>query len=619
MLNNYPLWKYLVVILVFVTSIIYTLPNLYRDHPTIYIVPCALEQNYQEMDDILLCQIKQILTYEEIINKSIVLQANKIRIQFFHEQDQLQAYQKLATIFSKKYQILLCSTPNIPHWLSVIKAKPIKLGLDLCGGIYFVIHANTKTVLDKFQEQYISSLRAILFEKNIPYLKIYKIKNHDIEINFQNSNYRNQAILPLSEVDNDLILHAMGTNKLHVIFSERKKNAIRENTIHKNCTILHHRIHQLGITEPLVQRHGSDRIIIELPGFRDIEKIREMLGTTASLEFRLVNSAISEFEINNNLIPEDSEIKLSNNGYLIPLYKRIVLSGDNIIHSNVSLDEYNRPQVNISLDKTGSISISNFTKNNIGKAIATLFVEYKDNGKKDSKGHVILIKHEKVINIATIQSQLSDNFRISGINNLNEARHLSLLLRMGNLAAPIHIEEERMIGPTLGKQNIVRGFTACALGLLISICFMILWYRYFGLIASVALIANLILMISTMSIIPGIVLTMPSIVGIILTLSVAVDANVLINERIKEEIKQGKPVQYAIYTGYRKAFTSIVDANITTIITSIILYLIGTGPIKGFAITTVIGVGTSMFTSIVGTRAVVNLIYGKRRINKLSI
>ncbi|URJ25666.1 protein translocase subunit SecD [Blochmannia endosymbiont of Camponotus sp.] len=619
MLNNYPLWKYLAVILVFVTSIIYTLPSLYGDHPTIYITQYTLEKTCQELDDILLCQVKKILTHEKIINKSIVLQSNKIQIQFFHEQDQLQAYQKLSTIFSKKYQILLCNTPNIPYWLSAIKAKPIKLGLDLCGGIYFVIHVNTKAVLDKFQEQYIDSLRTILFEKNIPYLKIYKIKNHDIEINFKNSNYRNKAILPLSKIDNDLILHAMGTNKLHVIFSERKKNAISEHTIHQNCTILHHRIHQLGITEPLVQRHGSDRIIIELPGFQDIEKIKNMLGTTASLEFRLVNSAISEFEISNNLIPEDSEIKSSNNGYLIPLYKRIVLSGDKITNSNVSLDEYNRPQVNISLDKTGSILISNFTKNNIGKAIATLFVEYKDSGKKDSKGDAILIKHEKIINIATIQSQLSDNFRISGINNLNEARHLSLLLRMGTLEAPIHIEEERMIGPTLGKQNIIRGFTACTLGLLTSICFMILWYHYFGLIASVALIANLTLMISMMSIIPGIVLTMSSIVGIILTLSVAVDANVLINERIKEEIKQGKPVQYAIYTGYRKALTSIVDANITTIITSIILYLIGTGPIKGFAITTIIGVGTSMLTSIVGTRAIVNLVYGKRRISKLSI
>lgn len=619
MLNNYPLWKYLAVVLVFVASIIYALPSLYRNYPTIYITQYALEKPYQNIDNITLCYIKKILTHEEIINKSIVLQSNKIRIQFFNEQNQLQAYQKLSTLFSQKYQILLCNTPNIPHWLSAIKAKPIKLGLDLCGGTYFVIHVNLKTVLDKFQEKYIDILKTILLKKNIPYLKICKIKNHDIEINFQNASDRNEAVLPLSEIDNDLILYPMEPNKLHVIFSESKKNTIREHTIHQNCTILHHRINQLGIIEPLIQRHGSERIIIELPGFQDIDKIKKMLSTTASLEFRLVNSSISEFEINNNLIPEDSEIKLSNNGCLVPLYKQIVLSGDNITNSSVSLDEYNRPQVNISLNKTGSILISNVTKNNIGKAIATLFIEYKDSGKKDSTDHAILIKHEKIINIATIQSQLNDNFRIFGINNLNEARHLSLLLRMGTLVAPVHIEEERIIGPTLGKQNIARGFTACALGIFTSICFMILWYHYFGLIASIALIANLILMISTMSIIPGIVLTMPSIAGIILTLSVAIDANVLINERIKEEINKGKPVQYAIYTGYRKALTSIVDANITTIITSIILYAIGTGPIKGFAITTIIGVGTSMFTSIIGTRAVVNLVYGKRRLRKLSI
>ncbi|WP_159714470.1 protein translocase subunit SecD [Blochmannia endosymbiont of Camponotus nipponensis] len=619
MLNNYPLWKYFAIILVFITSIIYMLPSLYGYKPTIYITQCTPEAMHQEIGDVLLYQVEKILANEKIINKCMSLQADKILIQFFCGQDQLQAYEKLSIIFSKKYQISLGTTPDVPHWLSVIKAKPIKLGLDLCGGIYFVIHVNTEIVLDKFQEKYIDTLKTILFEKNIPYLKIHKIKNHGIEINFQNDKYRNNAILLLSPIDHDLELQGIGIDTLHLFFSEIKKHAICEYAIHQNSAILRSRIHQLGIVEPLVQRHGTDRIIVELPGIQDIEKVKEILGTTANLEFRLVNAAISEFEINNNLIPEDSEIKLSKNGDLVPLYKRIVLSGDNIINSNVSVDEYNRPQVNVTLDRMGSIMMSNFTKDNIGKAIATLFVEYKDSGEKDVKGRTILIKEENIINIATIQSQLGNNFRIVGISNLNEARRLSLLLRMGTLVAPIHIEEERIVGPTLGKQNIVQGFTACALGILTSICFMVLWYRYFGLIASIALISNLILMISTMSVIPGVVLTMPSIAGIILTLSVAVDANVLINERIKEEIKQGKPVQYAIYTGYRKALTSILDANITTIITSIILYLIGTGPIRGFAITTIIGVGTSMFTSIVGTRAVVNLVYGKRHVNKISI
>ncbi|URJ30144.1 protein translocase subunit SecD [Blochmannia endosymbiont of Camponotus sp.] len=619
MLNHYSLWKHLAVILVFATGIIYTLPSLYGNKPAIYITQYITEENHQALDNVLLSKIKKILKNEEITNKSISLQTNKILIQFFCEKDQLKAYQKLSTIFINKYQIFLCTTPAAPYWLSVIKAKPIKLGLDLCGGIYFVIHVNTEIILNKLQEQYIDTLKATLFEKKIPYTKMYKIKNHGIEINFQNSNYRNKAITPLSEINHDLIIHRIEDNKLNLTFSERKKYEICEHAVQQNSTILYHRIHQLGITEPLVQRHGIDRIIIELPGIQDIKKVKKILSTTASLEFRLINSAISDFEINNNLIPEDSEIKLTNNGYLVPLYKQVILSGNFIVNSNTSLDEYNRPQVNITLDKIGSSIISNFTKNNIGKTIATLFVEYKDSGEKDSKGHPLLIKHEKVVNIATIQSQLNNNFRIVGINNLNEARHLSLLLRMGTLTTPIHIEEERIIGPMLGKKNITQGLTACILGVLTSICFMVLWYHYFGLIASIALIANLILIISIISIIPGMVLTMPSIAGIILTLSVAVDANVLINERIKEELKQGRPVQYAIHTGYRKAFTSIVDANITTIITSIILYLIGTGPIKGFAITTIIGVGTSMFTSIVGTRSVVNLVYGKKHINKLSI
>ncbi|URJ32909.1 protein translocase subunit SecD [Candidatus Blochmannia vicinus] len=619
MLNHYSLWKYLAITLVFATGIIYTLPSLYGNKPAIYITQYIAEKNHQALNNILLSQIKKILENEGITNKSISLHTNKILIQFFYEKDQLKAYQKLSTIFTNKYQVFLCTTPAAPHWLSVIKAKPIKLGLDLCGGIYFVIHVNTEIILNKLQEQYIDTLKATLFEKKIPYIKMYKIKNHGIEINFKNSNFRNKAIVPLSEINHDLVIRRVEENKLELIFSERKKYEICEHAVQQNSTILYHRIRQLGITEPLIQRHGIDHIIIELPGTQDIKKVKKILSTTASLEFRLVNSTISDFEINNNLIPEDSEIKLTNNGYLVPLYKKIILSGNFIVHSNTSLDEYNRPQVNITLDKIGSAIISNFTKNNIGKTIATLFVEYKDSGEIDSKGHPLLIKYEKIVNIATIQSQLSNSFRIVGINNLSEARHLSLLLRMGTLTTPIHIEEERILGPMLGKQNITQGLTACTLGVLTSICFMILWYHYFGLIASIALIANLMLMISTMSIIPDMVLTMPSIAGIILTLSVAVDANVLINERIKEELKQGKPVQYAIHTGYRKAFTSIVDANITTIITSVILYLIGIGPIKGFAITTIIGVGTSMFTSIIGTRAIVNLVYGKKHINKLSI
>ena len=311
-------------------------------------------------------------------------------------------------------------------------------------------------------------------------------------------------------------------------------------------------------------------------------------------------------------------MKQTREGQPVVLYKRVILTGDHITDSTSSQDEYNQPQVNISLDSAGGNIMSNFTKDNIGKPMATLFVEYKDSGKKDANGRAVLVKQEEVINIA-IQSRLGNSFRITGINNPSEARQLSLLLRAGALIAPIQIVEERTIGPTLGMQNIEQGLEACLAGLLVSILFMIIFYKKFGLIATSALIANLILIVGIMSLLPGATLSMPGIAGIVLTLAVAVDANVLINERIKEELSNGRTVQQAIDEGYRGAFSSIFDANITTLIKVIILYAVGTGAIKGFAITTGIGVATSMFTAIVGTRAIVNLLYGGKRVKKLSI
>jgi len=364
---------------------------------------------------------------------------------------------------------------------------------------------------------------------------------------------------------------------------------------------------------------GADRIVVELPGIQDTARAKEILGATATLEFRLVNTNVDQAAAASGRVPGDSEVKQTREGQPVVLYKRVILTGDHITDSTSSQDEYNQPQVNISLDSAGGNIMSNFTKDNIGKPMATLFVEYKDSGKKDANGRAVLVKQEEVINIANIQSRLGNSFRITGINNPSEARQLSLLLRAGALIAPIQIVEERTIGPTLGMQNIEQGLEACLAGLLVSILFMIIFYKKFGLIATSALIANLILIVGIMSLLPGATLSMPGIAGIVLTLAVAVDANVLINERIKEELSNGRTVQQAIDEGYRGAFSSIFDANITTLIKVIILYAVGTGAIKGFAITTGIGVATSMFTAIVGTRAIVNLLYGGKRVKKLSI
>lgn len=618
MINAYPLWKYLVVFFVLLIGCVYLLPSLYTED---LVVSVSKNISYnQKPNHILLCDIKKILQNEKIINKSIVLRTDDIRIFFFSESDQLYVYKKLSSIFLEKYLISYEKISSVPNWLNCIKAKPIQLGLDLKGGLYLILRVDIATILNKFQEQYIDTLKSILIEKNISYIEIRKIKNYDIEVIFENFDYRNKLISYLSKIYTDILsFHTTDNCNINITFTKNYINSIYADIIQKNSMILRHRINQLKILDPVIQRYGYDCIAIELPGVQDIEAIKSILSNSTSLEFYLVNTEISTFEIDNHVIPQDSQIKLDNNGNIVPLYKKIILTGNHIINSNINFDEYHRPQVNIYLDNHGSAIISKFTRDNIGKLMATVFIEYKDSGKRDAQGHPIIHKYDKVINIAMIRSQLTHNFCISGINNLNEARCLSSLLKMGSLYSPIRIEEEHIIGPTLGKKNIVQGMIACGLGVLVSICFMIIWYRYFGLIAGIALIVNLILIISLMSLIPGIMLTMASIAGIVLTLSVAIDANVLINERIKEEIKQGKPMQYAIYMGYQKAFSSIVDANITTIITSTVLYIMGTGPIQGFAMATIIGVGTSMFTSIIGTRTLVNLIYGKKYINQLSI
>lgn len=617
MVNSYPIWKYILIVLILIIGIVYAVPNFYKKYPAIYITQCV--NTDQCLDDSFLRNVKKILYDAGISYKSIMFQYNKINIWFFCQNDQIYAYEQLLTIMSNKYLMSFVTTPIIPNWLSVIHARPVQLGLDLCGGIHLLVSVDVDSILNIARNKHIDIVKCIFHDKAIPYTEIEKIENYGIGINCLESKYRKQAMFHLHKEMTDIILQSIDDANLRIFFSENYLFEICRYVVKQNSIILNHRLHQLGIFDPFIQCYGMDRIIIDIPGIQDIEKIKQAVGTTASLEFRLVNTTINTFEINNNIIPEDSELKLSDTGYVVPLYKKVILTGEHIIYSNVYFDEYNRPQVNLGLDKTGSIIMSNFTKNNIGKTIATVFIEYKDSGKKDSKGRIIFMKNERVINMATIQSQVSNNFRIIGINNVDQARQLSIFLRTGALVAPVHIEEEKVIGPILGKKNIRQGITACILGIIISILFMIIRYHCFGLIAGIALISNLIFMISIISLLPNVVLTMPSIAGIILTLSVAIDANVLINERIKEEIKHNKPMQYAIYVGYRKAFVSIIDANITTIIIAVILYLMGTGIIKGFAIITVVGVGTSMCTSIVGTRAIVNLIYGGKRVNKLSI
>ncbi|WP_071991226.1 protein translocase subunit SecD [Yersinia wautersii] len=615
MLNRYPLWKYLMLIVVIFVGLLYALPNLYGEDPAVQITGAR----GIAASETTLVQVRDVLEKDNIASKSIALENGAILARFRDPDVQLRAREALVEALGDKYVIALNLAPATPSWLAKLGAEPMKLGLDLRGGVHFLMEVDMDTALGKLQEQTMDTLRTDLREKNIPYATVRKLDNYGVEVRFRDDKARNDAISYLSSRHRDLVFSSNGSNTLKAVMSDERLREAREYAVQQNITILRNRVNQLGVAEPLVQRQGSDRIVVELPGIQDTARAKEILGATATLEFRLVNTNVDASVAASGRVPGDSEVKNTRDGRPVVLYKRVILTGDHITDSTSSTDEYNQAQVNISLDSAGGSTMSNFTKDNIGKPMATLFVEYKDSGKKDANGRSILVKQEEVINVATIQSRLGNSFRITGIDNPAEARQLSLLLRAGALIAPIQIVEERTIGPTLGSQNIAQGLEACLWGLAVSILFMVVYYRKFGVIASTALMANLVLIVGVMSLLPGATLTMPGIAGIVLTLAVAVDANVLINERIKEEYRNGRTIQQAIHEGYKGAFSSIVDANITTLITAIILYAVGTGSIKGFAITTAIGVVTSMFTAIVGTRAIVNLLYGGKRINKLSI
>ncbi|ENN8393358.1 protein translocase subunit SecD [Serratia marcescens] len=615
MLNRYPLWKYLMLIVVILVGLLYALPNIYGEDPAVQITGArGVAASETTLD-----QVRTVLEKDNIASKSIALENGAILARFKDPDVQLRAREALVTELGDKFVVALNLAPATPNWLAMLGAEPMKLGLDLRGGVHFLMEVDMDTALSKLQEQTMDTLRSELREKGIPYASIRKLDNNGVEVRFRDDAARDQAISYIGPRQRDLVLSANGANTMKASLTDARLSEAREYAVQQNITILRNRVNQLGVAEPLVQRQGADRIVVELPGIQDTARAKEILGATATLEFRLVNTNADATAAANGRVPGDSEVKYTRDGQPIVLYKRVILTGDHITDSTSSTDEYNQPQVNISLDSAGGTSMSNFTKDNIGKPMATLFVEYKDSGKKDANGRAVLVKQEEVINVANIQSRLGNSFRITGIGNPNEARQLSLLLRAGALIAPIQIVEERTIGPTLGQQNITQGLEACLWGLVASIVFMVVWYRKFGVIATTALVANLVLIVGVMSLLPGATLTMPGIAGIVLTLAVAVDANVLINERIKEELKNGRSVQQAIHEGYKGAFSSIVDANITTLITAVILYAVGTGSIKGFAITTAIGVATSMFTAIVGTRAIVNLLYGGKRINKLSI
>ena len=614
MLNRYPLWKYIMLVVVITLGLLYALPNLYGEDPAIQVSA----GRGVKVDNTTLKQVQDALNKEHIDAKSVALDRESLLARFSSTDVQIRAREVISDALGERYVVALNLAPATPAWLETVGGQPMKLGLDLRGGVHFLMEVDVSSALEKLMSQTQESFISTLKEQGIPYSSAKKLDNNVVEFTFPDSASRSRAISYLEPRYRDYAFLNGENNTLQFMMTDNRVREIKDSSVKQNIETLRERVNQLGVAEPIVQRQGADRIVIQLPGIQDTARAKDIIGATATLEFRMVDTTVDPAAASRGFIPGSSELKYRINGEPVVLYKNVVLTGDHIIDSRVSRDEMGQTIVSVTLDNEGGRIMGSFTQKNLKKLMATLYVEYKDTGKKDSSGKAILEKQEEVINTATIQSAFGSQFQITGVAP-EEADKLSLLLRSGALIAPIHIVEERTIGPSLGLQNINQGLAACFWGLAITILFMLVVYKFFGIFASLALLVNVVLIVGIMSLLPGATLTMPGIAGIVLTVGMAVDANVLINERIKEELRNGRGVQQAIHEGYNGAFTSIFDANITTLITAVILYAFGTGSIKGFAITLAIGVLTSMFTSIVGTRAIVNLLYGGKRVNKLSI
>ncbi|HDL5699035.1 TPA: protein translocase subunit SecD [Mannheimia haemolytica] len=613
MLNRFPLWKNLMVIFVIAIGALYALPNLYGDDPSVQISGTRGQQATPET----LSQVQSTLSAMNIQPKSAVLENGSILVRLESSEQQLPAKEKISEALGNNYSVALNLAPATPQWLSDIGGSPMKRGLDLLGGVRFLMEVDMNTALAKQQDTLQDSLRSDFRKEKLQYQAVKKGENFATEIEFADNDTAEKAVrlVRRSHPTLDILVN---DNKVTLTPSAQALSESRTMAIEQNLSILRKRVEELGVSEPTIQRQGADRIVVELPGVQDTARAKELLGATATLEFRLVNTEANVASAAKGIVPADSEVQNTRDGEPVVLRRKPSLGGEHIIDATSGTDERGLPQVSIRLDTEGGEMMGEITKMAIQKPMATLYTEFKDSGRKDANGKVILEKHQEVINVATIQTRLGNQFQITGINSPAEAQNLAVLLRSGALIAPIVIVEERTIGASLGADNVKQGMEASILGLGLTILFCLAFYKVFGIFASLALIVNMILTIGLMSLI-GATLTMPGIAGIVLAVGMSVDANVLIYERIKEEIRNGRSVQQAIHEGYSGAFSSIFDSNLTTILTSLVLYGVGTGPVKGFAVTLALGVIISMFTAITGTRMLVNWVYGGKRVKKLWI
>ncbi|MBF0470289.1 MAG: protein translocase subunit SecD [Gammaproteobacteria bacterium] len=620
MLNHYPLWKYLLLLLMVAMGAVYSLPNLYGDDPALQITASRM----LEVDASTRDQVLQVLQEQKIAPKSYSLGPDSLLVRFTDTEAQINAYQPVKDALGKGFVVALNLAPATPNWLRELNALPMYLGLDLRGGVHFLMGVDMDAAVTSAIARYVDDIRTILREEKIRYLTIDSDGGHDrVVVKFRDRETLDLALDKVKTQFRDLVYEEIELDNafyLYVSLSELQQLEVRKFALKQNITTLRNRVNELGVAEPVIQQQGDDRIVVQLPGIQDTARAKEILGATATLEYHMVDEKHDVESALSGRVPPASRLYSDRNGRPILLQKRVIITGDQVTDAASGLDPRSGgPLVSVTLDSKGARRMSNNTRENVGKRMAVVYIETKvETTLVDGKPVRKTERLEEVISVAVIREHFSKRFQTSGLDSTEEARNLALLLRAGALAAPIEILEERTIGPSLGKENIDKGLFSVIVGFMVVLVFMAVWYRGFGLVANIALAFNLVIIVAVLSMLQA-TLTLPGIAGIVLTVGMAVDANVLIFERIREELRLGNTPHASIHAGYEKAFSTIADANITTLIASLVLFGFGTGPIKGFAITLSIGIVTSMITAIMGTRAIINLSLGGKSLKKLSI
>jgi len=615
-MNHNTGWKNILIVFFLLLSTLYALPNIYGSDLAIQISGTG---NYivsdQDVKD-----IEVALADNDIDHKSIGLVDSRILIRFNDSQSQLSSKALLKESLSRNYVVALNLAPSIPQWLSNIGGKAMSLGLDLRGGVHFLLEVDMDAVIATSIDRYENELRSLL-KKDRLYRKILK-ENNFLVVKFKEQNLKDQAKKVIRDELPDLMIVQGSESELQLSLevTANAQSVSKKSALKQNLTTLRNRVNELGVAEPIIQQQGTDRIVVQLPGVQDTARAKEILGAVATLEFRMVDEKNDlQSAVNSGKTPSGSKLYYFKDGRPLLLKTSVIVTGENIIDAASGVDQHSSPMVSITLDNAGGRSMLETTKEYLHHRMAVVYIENNvETIIKDGETIKSRSKTQDIINAATIQSTFSNRFQITGLDSSREARNLALLLRAGSLSAPIEIIEERTIGPSLGADNIKKGLISVLVGFALVLVFMGLRYRVFGLVANAALTINLVTIVSILSLLQA-TLTLPGIAGIVLTVGMAVDANVLIFERIKEELHVNNNIQKAISAGYGKALLTIADANITTLIAALVLFSFGTGPVKGFAVTLSIGIITSMFTAIIVSRAIINMIYGRKKVEELAI